>query len=234
MKPSLGRYFLIAFLAALTLISSAGLVLYKSSQESTHQSRERTPAYAPQLLANQIADYTRAWSHATKAIAHSPLTLRILKSTQAIERRELMTALISLQPELGEIQLITNEQASGQTLIANALGTQQKRMIEKARVASKLALQPAASQATALRAETLSLSMSEPVRDGEGAIAGYVLIERNLSEIGALFAGTPLIDGYAELQQVNGVSDILLKRGNEQLKLSGAPTAIPLEGTHGV
>ena len=231
MKPSLGRYFLIAFLAALTLILSSGLLLYKNSQESSRHSLQRSPAYAPQLLANQITAYTRDWSRATKAIAQSPLTLRILKSTQAIERRELMATLTSLQPELGEIQLITNEQASGQALISSALGTQQKNMLEKARDASKLASQTTASHHTALRAEMLHLSISEPVRDGDGALVGYVLIERNLSEIGALFANTPLIDGYAELQQVNGVSDILIKRGNEQLKHRGVASTVPLEGT---
>ncbi|MEK6662641.1 MAG: GGDEF domain-containing protein [Pseudomonadota bacterium] len=223
MKPSLARYFLIAFLAALTLIASAGLMLYRSTTDAERHSRERAPVYAPQLLANQIVESTRQWTRGTKAIAQSPLTLRILKSTDAAERRELMATLTSLQPELGEIQLITSDQAKGQTLIPSALGAQQKRMIEKARAAS--------NQGAALRAESLSLALSEPVRDTDGGIAGFVLVERNLSEVGALFAATPLIDGYAELQQVNGVSDTLLKRGNEQLKFSSSPIAIMLEGT---
>jgi len=227
MKPSLARYFLIAFLAALTLIVCAGWVLYRSTQDAERHSRESAPAYAPQLLANQIAESTRQWTRATKAIAQSPLALRILKSADAAERRDLMATLTSLQPELGEIQLITSEQAKGQTLIQSSLGTQQKRMIEKARAASD----PASNQGAALRVETLSLALSEPVRDTDGGIAGFVLVERNLSEVGALFAATPLIDGYAELQQVNGVSDTLLKRGNEQLKFSGPPLAITLEGT---
>lgn len=222
MKPSLARYFLIAFLAALTLIASAGLMLYRATADAEHHSRERAPAYAPQLLAGQIAESTRQWTRATKAIAQSPLALRILKSADAAERRDLMATLVSLQPELGEIQLITSEQAKGQTLILSSLGTQQKRMIEKA---------GAGSNKGALRAETLSLTLSEPVRDADGGIAGYVLVERNLADVGALFAATPLIDGYAELQQVNGVSDTLLKRGNEQLKFSGSPLAITLEGT---
>lgn len=223
MKPSLARYFLIAFLAALMLIVSAGLMLYRGTQDAERHSRERAPAYAPQLLANQIAESTRQWSRATKAIAQSPLALRILKSTDAAERRELMATLASLQPELWRIQLITSEQAKGHTLIPSALGEQQKHMIEKARAAS--------NQGTALRAETLSLALSEPVRDLDGGIAGFVLVERNLAEVRTLFATTPLIDGYAELQQLNGVSDTLLKRGNEQLKFSGSPLTITLEGT---
>ncbi|MBI5751153.1 MAG: GGDEF domain-containing protein [Hydrogenophilales bacterium] len=223
MKPSLARYFLIAFLAALTLIASAGLMLYHGTTDAERHSRDRAPIYAPQLLANQIAESTRQWARATKAIAQSPLALRILKSADASERRELMATLASLQPELGEIQLITSEQAKGQTPIPSALGAQQKHMIEKARTAS--------NQGAALRAETLSLTLSEPVRDADGGIAGFVLVVRNLAEVRALFATTPLIDGYAELQQVNGVSDTLLKRGNEQLKFSGSPLAITLEGT---
>lgn len=223
MKPSLGRYFLIAFLAALVLIAGAGMVLYHSTTQAERHSRDRAPAYAPQLLASQIADSTRQWTRATKAVAQSPLALRFFKSADAAERRALMATLGSLQPELGNIQLITSEQAKGQALISSALGEQQKRMIEKARADS--------TQGAAFRAETLRLALSEPVWNADGEIAGYVLVERNLAEVGALFAATPLIDGYAELQQVNGVSDTLLKRGNEQLKFSGSPQAITLEGT---
>lgn len=227
MKPSLARYFLITFLAALMLILSAGILLYRSTQEAERHNRYRAPTYAPQLLADQIGESTRQWVSATKAIAQSPLAIRILKSADAAERRELMATLTSLQPGLGEIQLVSSAQAQGQALIPSALGAHQKRMIEKARAASN----PASNQGTALRAETLTLALSEPVRDPEGGIVGYVLVERNLSEVNHLFSTTPLIDGYAELQQVNGVSDTLLKRGNEQLKLSASPMAILLPGT---
>ena len=227
MKPSLARYFLFAFLAALTLIASAGFILFRATTDAQQHSREGAPEYAPQLLAGQIAQLTGQWTRASKAIAQSPLALRILKSTDAAERRELMATLTSLQPDLGEIELVTSEQAKGQTLIPRALGAQQKRMIETARVASK----PASNQAAALRAEVLSVSMSEPVRNTDGGIAGYVLVDRNFSEVGALFATTPLIDGYGELQQVNGVSNTLIQRGNEQLKFSGPSIAVALEGT---
>lgn len=223
MKPSLGRYFFIAFLAALILIGSATWILYRSTLVAQRVQRERAPDYAAQLLADQIAASTRVWARATQAIAQSPLALRILKTTDANERRELMATLNSLQRDLGEIQLISSEQAQGQMLIPHALGAQQKRMIEKTHTL------PHAG--ATLRAEALRLALSEPVRDASGAVAGYLLVERNLSEISALFAATPLIDGYAELQQINGVSDTLLKRGNEQLKFGSAPQLILLADT---
>ena len=223
MKPSLGRYFFIAFLAALILIASAIWILYRSTLVAQHVQRERTPDYAAQLLADQIAASIRTWARATQAIAQSPLALRILKTTDTNERRDLMATLNSLQPDLGEIQLVSQEQAQGQMLIPRALGAQQKRMIEKTHTL------PHAG--TALRAETLRLALSEPVRDASGTVVGYALVERTLGEISTLFAATPLIDGYAELQQINGVSDTLLKRGNEQLKLSSPPQLILLADT---
>lgn len=227
MKPSLARYFLIAFLAALALIASAGWVLYLSATQAERHSRESAPAYAPQLLAHQLTETTQKWIRATRAVAQSPLALRVLKTADANERRELFATLASLQSELGEISLITSEQAKGQTLIPSALSAQQKHMIEKARVATD----PALKHGAALRAETLNMSLTEPVRDLDGNIAGFVLVERYLTEIGTLFATTPLIDGYAELQQVNGVSDTLLRRGNEQLKFNEAPLTLALAGT---
>lgn len=226
MKPSLGRYFLLAFFAALMLAACAGYVLHHAAQAASRHHRDAAPSYAASLLASQITESTRHWTRATKAIAQSPLTLRFLKSANPAERHDLMASLLSLQAELGEIQLITSEQAGGQTPIQGALDAQQKRMIDKARARTSTP-----DQGAALRAEPLRLVLSEPVRDRDGSIAGFVLVTRNLSEVSALFASTPLIDGYAELQQENGVSVTLLKRGNEQLKGGSAPRLLLLEGT---
>ena len=54
---------------------------------------------------------------------------------------------------------------------------------------------------------------------------------RHLNEIRRLFDQTPLLDGYTELQQINGSTDVVLKRGNERLKTQGMPETLPLKGT---
>ncbi len=223
MQPSLARIAAMAFLAVLTLVSLAGLVLYHATLESEQQISRRAPAYAGNLLASQISAIARDWSRATQAIAQSPLALRALQSNDAAEQRNQLALIGSLYPNLGDIHLISSDQARGLTPIPSMLDAQQKAMIEKARAAQH--------GATALHAESLALALSEPVRNTDGTIIGFVLVERDLTEVRALFNQSPLIDGYAELQQVNGTSDTLLKRGNEQLKTQGVPELIPLTGT---
>ncbi len=223
MQSSLARIVIAAFLAVLTLATLAGWVLYRATLEREQQTSQRPPAYAGTLLASQVSAITRDWSRATQAIAQSQLAQRLLQTNNEAERREQLTLLTGLYPNLGAVQLISSDQASGQTLILEMLGAQQKHMIEKARAAQ--------AGVTAVHVEPLVLTLSEPVRNTQGAIIGFVLVERDLTEVRELFNQSPLIDGYAELQQVNGVSDTLLKRGNEQLKMSGAPQLIPLART---
>ena len=223
MQSSLARIVMAAFLAVFTLAMLAGWVLYRATFEREQQTSQRPPAYAGSLLASQISAITRDWSRATQAIARSQLAQRLLQTKNEIERRDQLTLLSGLYPSLGSVQLISSEQASGQTPIPEMLGAQQKHLIEKARAAQ--------SGTTTVHVEPLVLTLSEPVRSPDGAIIGFVLVERDLAEVRELFIQTPLIDGYAELQQVNGVTDTLLKRGNEQLKASGAPALFSLSGT---
>ena len=223
MQSSLARIAVAAFLAVLTLATLAGWVLYRATLEREQQTSQRPPAYAGTLLASQVSSITRDWSAATQAIAQSQLAQRLLQINNEAERREQLALLTGLYPHLGAVQLISSDQASGQTPISGLLGAQQKHMIEKARAAQ--------AGVTAVHVEPLVLTLSEPVRNTQGAIIGFVLVERDLTEVRELFNQSPLIDGYAELQQVNGVSDTLLKRGNEQLKISGTPELIPLAGT---
>ena len=223
MQSSLARITLGALLAVLVLVALAALILYGLTQAQDQQARLRTPSYAGQLLASQIGGISGEWSRATQAIARSPLTLRLLRAQDENERRERLAEIVSLHPALSEINIISSAQAAGQTPITGMLSTRQLHLIDTARAA-----QPSAAS---LRAETPRLTLTEAVRDSDGAVIGYVLVARQLNEIAALFNHSPLIDGYAELQQVNGKSDVLLKRGNEQLKTQQTAETLALEGT---
>jgi diguanylate cyclase (GGDEF)-like protein len=223
MQSSLARIVMAACIAVFSLATSAGWVLYRATLEREQQTSQRPPAYAGSLLASQISAITRDWSRATQAIARSQFAQRLLQTNNETERREQLALLSGLYPSLGSVQLISSEQASGQTPIPELLGAQQKHLIEKARAAKV--------GTTTVHVEPLVLTLSEPVRSPEGAIIGFVLIERDLAEVRELFTQSPLIDGYAELQQINTASDTLLKRGNEQLKASGTPALFPLSGT---
>jgi hypothetical protein len=85
----------------------------------------------------------------------------------------------------------------------------------------------------AMRVDRLNLRFSAPVRHPDNDhLLGYVLLARDLGEIQLLFSGTPLLDGYAELQQEEGGHFVtLLKRGDEGLKAITPPRYTEISGT---
>jgi len=82
---------------------------------------------------------------------------------------------------------------------------------------------------------TFNLSVSHPVKGGEGKRLGFVIVEQSVPQLQALFDTLPLPDSaaYAELQQ-NQASDasmVLMRRGNQAVKRHARPTLIELAGT---
>ncbi len=222
MQPSLARIVLAAFFAVAGFVALAGLVLHQMALERERSLQHQPPPYAGFLLASQISATVRDWSRGASAVAHSPLTARFLQSPDEATRKDILNTLLSLQPELGNLQIISLAQAQGSAPIPALLSPRQKQLLNSAR---------STEAQTILRVETLSLNLSEPVRAADGSLLGFVLAERDLLPIRDLFAQSPLIDGYAELQQVNGNADVLLKRGNEQLKVRLANETVSISGT---
>lgn len=221
MQSSIARLGALTLAAMFAVVAGGGFLLYAAGVEREQALSQAAPSYAPRLLAAEISTLTQPLAAATQAIARSPLTLKVLKAGTEAERAEWMTMLTSLHPALGTIQVLTTAQAAGQAPIPTTLVSQQKHLIEKAGTTSH----------AALRARPTTLALSEPVRDASDATIGYVLIEHDLKAVRNLFAATPLIDGYAELQQINGTSDVLLKRGNEQLRNRPPTQTLVVEGT---
>lgn len=223
MQFSFARITLAAMFAVLLLVAIATAFLVHFSQEQERLASQRVPSYAGKLLARQIEAITSEWSHATQAIAQSPLTLQLLQTRDEALRRDQLDKIISLHPRLGTIHIISSDQAGGQRPITDLLTQQQLRILETVRTGLH--------KAPVLHAESLQLSLSEPIRSTDGTIMGYVLVTRQLKEISTLFNQTPLLNGYAELMQIGASSDILLKRGNDQLKSRGSPETIAIEGS---
>ena len=223
MQFSIARITIGALLAALALVLSATAYLYHFSQDHERLAKQRAPAYAGSLLARQIEGITNDWSRATQAIAQSPTTLQLLQARDEPARRALLDQIISLHPQLGDIHVVSSEQASGLKPISGSLNPQQLRIIDIAKASQ--------NKRPILHAESLRLSLSEPVRSTDGGILGYVVITRHLQEVSALFNQSPLIDGYAELLQGSANTDLLLKRGNELLKIRSTPETQAIEGT---
>ena len=211
MQPSLARIVIAAFLAVVGIVLLSGFVLHQVTLERERALQHQRPPYAGFLLAKQLSAVTHDWSRATLAIAQSPIATRLLQSKDEATRQELSNILISLHPELGDVQIISLEQARGALPIPGSLSASQKQLLDMA---------PSDAKGTRLHAETLSLALSEPIHAPDGSVLGFVLVERDLLPLRDLFIQSPLIDGYAELQEQSGVTEVLLKRGNEQLKSS--------------
>ncbi|MDP1927231.1 MAG: GGDEF domain-containing protein [Thiobacillus sp.] len=82
---------------------------------------------------------------------------------------------------------------------------------------------------------SFSLSISHPVVNAEGQRQGVVIVEQSMPQLQALFDTLPLPDAaaYAELQQKQGegAASVLMRRGNQAIKLRNSPNWIALAGT---
>lgn len=225
MKPSIARLFLVGFFVLALAASAAGFLLHAAVALHQHYAGSRPPAYAGAVLAAQLQSLPIRLRGEARAIAHSPLTVQALAQGSDSERQNLVATLRGLYPELHEIQILTEDQAAGRSPIPGSLSTSQRRLIESLRQ------QPDSTDA--MTVDRLNLRFSAPVRHPEdNRLLGFVLLARDLADIQLLFAGTPLLDGYAELQQQEGNRfDTLLKRGDESLKSVSAPRYTDISGT---
>jgi len=92
-----------------------------------------------------------------------------------------------------------------------------------------------AGQGGAGAAASFSLSLSHPVVNAEGKRLGFVIVEQSVPQLQALFDTLPLPDSaaYAELQQSQGKGavSVLMRRGNQAIKLRNQPKRVVLTGT---
>ncbi len=223
MKASIARLFLVVFAALALCVSAAAWLLYLAV--SLHQQHQRgtPPGYAPTLLASQLQALPARMRVDGQAIAQSSLTITALAAMDA-ERQSLIATLRGLYPSLQEIQILTHDQASGRVAVPAVLSAGEQKLI------AQIQARPDAGGAMAVERQHLRLTV--PVRDpGNNTLLGFVLLGHELTEIQTLFASSPLVDGYAEVQQLNGDKfETLLKQGDENLK-HAQPTYTEVPGT---
>jgi diguanylate cyclase (GGDEF)-like protein len=223
MKASFARLFLVGFAALVLSVSAAGFLLYQAVSLHQQHQRDTPPSYAPNLLASQLQALPARMRIDGQAVAQSSLTIHALAGTEA-DRQSLTATLRGLYPGLQEIQILTHDQASGRVPVPAALSLAEQKLI------AQIKSRPDAGGAMAVERQYLRLTM--PVRDStNNTLLGFVLLGRELTEIQSLFASTPLVDGYAEIQQLNGDKfETLLKQGDENLK-HAQPVYTEVSGT---
>jgi len=225
MKPSIARLFLVGFIVLALVISAASFLLYAAV--SLHQQYQRglPPPYAASVLASQLQSLPIRVRADARAMAQSALTVQALAHGTDGDRQTLAATLRGLYPSVQEIQILTEDQASGRSPVPSSLSAAEQKLI------AQLRDRPDAGDA--MLVERLSLCFTAPVRDpSDNRLLGFVLLGRDLADIQQLFAGSPLMDGYTELQQSsNGDFETLLKHGDENLKASSAPRYTEISGT---
>lgn len=225
MKPSIARLFLVGFFLLALVVSAASFLLYAAVSLHEQYQRNVPPPYALSVLANQLESLPIRVRADARAIAQSSLTVQALAQGTDAERQTLTATLRGLYPALEEIQILTEDQASGRSPIPGSLSAAEQTLL------ARLRNRPDATDA--MMVERLSVRFSAPVRDpANNHLLGYVLLARDLADIQQLFAGSPLMDGYTELQQSNdGKYETLLKHGDENLKASATPRYTEIPGT---
>ena len=82
---------------------------------------------------------------------------------------------------------------------------------------------------------TFNLSVSHPVKGGDGRRLGFVIVEQSVPQLQGLFDTLPLPEAaaYAELQQSQPgeAVRVLMRRGNQAIKRDERPSLIALAGT---
>lgn len=225
MKPSIARLFLVGFFLLALAASAGAFLLHAAVSLHQHYLRSQPPAYAPSVLANQIQSLPIALRARVRAIAQSPLTLEALTQGSDADRQRLVATLRGLFADIHEMQLLTEDEAAGRRPPPGSLSATERKLIEQLRQ------KPDATDAMGV--DRLNLRFSAPVRDpGDNRLLGFVLAARDLADIQLLFSGSPLLDGYAELQEKNGQGfETLLKRGDEGLKAVAQPQYTEISGT---
>lgn len=223
MKPSIARLFLVGFIALALVVSAAGFLLYLAV--SLQQQHQPPPAYAPSVLVSQLQGLPTRMRTDALAIAQSSLTVRALAAGSDADRQSLIATLRGLYPSTQDIQILTPDQASGRTPVTTTLSSAEQKLLEQ--------IQARPNADGAMTVERQSLRFTVPVRDpSSNSLLGFVLLGRDLAEIQALLANTPLLDGYVELQQQREREfETLLKHGDESLQHNNTAHYAEVPGT---
>lgn len=226
MRPSLARICLIAFLL-LELVNSAAIYfLHRTSAPQLQNIQTPGLQDAKRSLIPPITGLANNLHTIASRIAQHPQTISSLKSGLERERMIQLANIRTLYPDANIQWALPNDAAENSTYTPplSVVYAQLLDNAEKKLSSSKEQTTPA----------TPVLTISQPVIDQENkAIVGFVVINKEDSELRTLFESIQFDGAYAELQQANssGPYNVLMRRGDERLKVNAFQELTDLPGT---
>lgn len=224
MKPSFARLFAIATLGLLLVLGAASYFLFQLSLNQPQ------PSQLPDLSQNKIAlrEQLRRFEvrvrHLAKNIATHPLTITAMQKNNERERLSQTALVQSFYAEAKNIQLLPLEDnllKNGALMLANPAYS---KFTGKGYQAYPFSLKSTAS------AELLLTTVYPILDPANQSLLGYVILEMSMEELQQIFSYLPSSGMYVELQQTgaNNEVTVLLKRGDENLKLRTKPELLEI------
>jgi diguanylate cyclase (GGDEF)-like protein len=214
--PSLIRYgvILTALLSGMAALAVSIVFLTRQPDETD------TPGMQKTAMASQI-EYLASSAHLqAQAIAAHPRTLACFAAGNGEACSEQAANLNALNPEA---TLYFVQEGQHADLLPGLLPDGTRRLLERA-----------ARENRAATTADFSLTITQPVANAQGQRIGFVVVEQDVPQLQALFDTLPLPAGgaYAELlQNHDGKSYVLMRRGNQVLKNGLPSTLVALAGT---
>lgn len=215
-RPPLTLYgaLLTALLSGIAAIAVGSAFLSKQAEETAANAVTKT------AMASQIEYLTESMRVQVRAIATHPQTLACFESGNGEACRAQSANLHALNPEAS---LYFVQDGKNADLLPGFLPDGAQRLVDRA-------AQLNGSTASA----GFSMSVTQPVVDAGKRRLGFVVLEQSMPQLQTLFDTMPLPAGgaYAELlQEQNGKSSVLMRRGNQALKNATPTTTVNLTGT---
>jgi diguanylate cyclase (GGDEF)-like protein len=222
-RPSLLRFGLLLSLALafISAIAVGGFYVLgpKPSNEANQVETQQRP-----IMASQIEFLATSMQRLAEHIATHPQTLACFQTRDPDICRSQAANLHALNQEASTLFVVAGD-GNAQQLLPGFVPGDTRQLIDHV-----------TSNSSGVSATVFSLSVSQPVVDGNGNRLGFVIVEQPVPQVQTLFDKLPLPDSgaYAELQQLNGNGEttVLMRRGNQNTRGNSLPTTLlTLAGT---
>ena len=223
MKLSLARICLLAFLALELSVTAMVYLLHQKGIAPLPNDQSVAPAADPRMATMQILALTDALRDTASHIAAHPQTIASLANGSEAQRLTQQANIQAFYPD-AEVHLLPVNDATVTTYFSAPLYTVYS---QAGRAGAWIGKRPPNGSGP------LTICTVHPVTDANSNLRGFVVIARQVPQLGSLLAAMPASVGYAELQQfdVSRAYNVLLRHGDATLKTAAPTELVDLPGT---